>query len=143
MMETSQYFQKAMYLEQSPAAADYFEERTASLFVTDSLQSWIEVFADKVPPGNENEMLKSVQSLTPSDAMHDGLVKDLDQSQTAANENQRNKHDVFAIGPGLDLQKVSHKEDLRRFIKARLRAIRLKSTRADFPKATEYQTRVL
>ena len=44
-MLVSSHFRRALYNDQSPAAADYFEERHSSLFVSDSLQSWVEACA--------------------------------------------------------------------------------------------------
>jgi hypothetical protein len=50
-MKTSRHFKRALYHDQSPSIADYFEIRHSSLFVTDSLQSWLEVcVADSLPP---------------------------------------------------------------------------------------------
>jgi hypothetical protein len=129
-METSQYFQKAIYLEQSPAAADYFEERTASLFVTDSLQSWLEVFTKNVSSREDDEILKSAGNLVTLDVIDDRLAPQSNQSQTAANGEQHDKHNGFAIEPGLDLHRISLKEDLQRFVKARSNAAHSRSTKS-------------
>ena len=129
-METSEYFKRAMYQEQSPAAADYFEERTASLFVNDSLQSWVEVFANNLPNQKEDEMRKSLENRLSLDVKYDSVVTDSDRSQTAAHDGQQNNHNGFAIEPGLNLRKLSHKEDLRRFIKARPIAVHFRSTQS-------------
>ena len=42
-MKTSRHFKRALYHDQSPSIADYFEIRHPSLFVTDLLQSWLDI----------------------------------------------------------------------------------------------------
>lgn len=142
-METSKYFKKAIYLDQSPAAADYFEECTASLFVVDSSHSWVDVFADHMSSRKENEVRTNSDNLVSPDIMHNNLEMDSERLQMAANDGKHNDHNNCAIEPGLDLHRVSHKEDLQRFVKARLRAVHFKCTGADFSKATERQSRIL
>ena len=108
-MEISTYFQKAMYLDQSPAAADYFEERTTSLFVSDSLQSWIEVYSTPVQAGVEDVAPGTTdksQSLDPTG----------DVSRQIIDGEAKSKQLGSIIESGLNLQKATLPEDLRRFI---------------------------
>lgn len=44
-MKISPHFARALYHDQSPASADYFELKHSSLFVADSFQSWIDACA--------------------------------------------------------------------------------------------------
>ena len=53
-MDTSAYFENAIYQEQSPAATEYFDTKVPSIFVSDASQSWLEVFS--------SHMSQSVQS---------------------------------------------------------------------------------
>jgi hypothetical protein len=108
-MEISTYFQKAMYLDQSPAAADYFEECTTSLFVSDSLQSWIEVYstpqvgAEDVAPGT-------------TDPTHKNLVTNGDVSRQIRYGEAKSEQLGIIIESDLNLQKATLPEDLRRFV---------------------------
>ncbi|OLE52322.1 MAG: hypothetical protein AUG51_18610 [Acidobacteria bacterium 13_1_20CM_3_53_8] len=45
-MKTSSHFQKAIFFEQSPGAADYFDGRVSLLFSRDSTRSSVEAYAD-------------------------------------------------------------------------------------------------
>jgi hypothetical protein len=115
-MEISTYFQKAMYLDQSPAAADYFEERATSLFVSDSLQSWIDVYsspaqagAEDVTPGTTDK----AQSLEPT---YNNLATNSGVSRQVRNGEVKSEQLSFVIESGLNLQKAALPEDLGRFI---------------------------
>jgi hypothetical protein len=112
-MEISTYFQKAMYLDQSPAAADYFEECTTSLFVSDSLQSWIEVYSTPpqadVAPGTTDK----AQSLDPT---HKNLVTNGDVSRQIRYGEAKSEQLGIIIESDLNLQKATLPEDLRRFV---------------------------
>jgi hypothetical protein len=115
-MEISTYFQKAMYLDQSPAAADYFEECTTSLFVSDSLQSWIEIYstpaqtrAEDVAPGTTDK----AQSLDPT---HKNLVANGDVLRQIRYGEAKSEQLGIIIESGLNLQKATLPEDLRRFV---------------------------
>jgi len=108
-MEISTYFQKAMYLDQSPAAADYFEERTTSLFVSDSLQSWIEVYSTPVQAGVEDVAPGTTDKSQSQDPTGD-------VSRQIVDGEAKSKQLGSIIESGLNLQKATLPEDLRRFI---------------------------
>lgn len=56
-MKTSQKFKRALYHDQSPSISDYFELRHSSLFVTDLLQSWVDIcVVDSLPRSDQADL---------------------------------------------------------------------------------------
>jgi hypothetical protein len=115
-MEISTYFQKAMYLDQSPAAADYFEECTTSLFVSDSLQSWIEVYSTPGQAGAENVAPGITDKAQSPDPTHKNLITNGDVSRQIRYGEAKSEQLGIIIESGLNLQKATLPEDLRRFV---------------------------
>jgi hypothetical protein len=115
-MEISTYFQKAMYLDQSPAAADYFEECTTSLFVSDSLQSWIEVYSTPTQAGAENVAPGTTDKAQSLDPTHKNLVTNGDVLRQIGYGEAKSEQLGIIIESGLNLQKATLPEDLRRFV---------------------------
>lgn len=115
-MEISTYFQKAMYLDQSPAAADSFEERTTSLFVSDSVQSWVEVYSTPAQAGAEDVTPGTTDKAQSLDPTYKTLDTNGDVSQQIRDGEAKSKQLGFIIESGLSLQKATLPEDLRRFI---------------------------
>jgi hypothetical protein len=115
-MEISTYFQKAMYLDQSPAAADYFEECTTSLFVSDSLQSWIEVYSTPPQAGAEDVAPGTTDKAQSLDPTHKNLVTNGDVSRQIRYGEAKSEQLGIIIESDLNLQKATLPEDLRRFV---------------------------
>ena|SRR5271154_5306155 len=65
-MDSSRYLRDVVYQSQSPAAAAYFEDRATSLFATDPLQSYIDVYAR-----NSENSSDSARAEEDSDATND------------------------------------------------------------------------
>jgi hypothetical protein len=107
-----------MYSEQSPSLADYFEARTGSLFVSDSLQSWVEVCAFR-------PRLKSSNGATGFEKQSIGsgpgeLVKTRQKIANTGNHSDSVSPATEAMFDyGLPVRKVSRAEDLKRFIMVR------------------------
>ena len=114
-METSSYFLRATYSDQSPSSADYFEDRSPSLFVTESLKSWIEcrTFGAPLQPG---ELPQGFQSSLP---LHESKLADV------VRDHIRDSHQIDGTSRGLqqssrkfiDPIRIVHEEDLVSFIR--------------------------
>ena len=114
-METSSYFLRATCLDQSPSSADYFEDRSPLLFVTESLKSWIECrsFHVALQPG---ELSPGFQSSLP---LHESKLADVVRDQI------RDSHQIDGVSRGLqqssrkyiDPITIVHEEDLVSFVR--------------------------
>ena len=116
-MKTSIFFRNAMYLEQSPAAVDYFEERDSSLFLSDSLQSWVEVFATASQEDTESRTLKTMDEVHSQTSK--SLTTNIEPTENSTNDQAQSQQTSFTDS-GLTLHKASRLEDLRRFISVSL-----------------------
>lgn len=108
-----------MYLDQSPAAADYFEECTTSLFVSDSLQSWIEVYSTPAQAGAEDVAPGTTDKAQSLDPTHKNLATNGDVSRQIRCGEAKSEQLGIIIESGLNLQKATLPEDLRRFVVVR------------------------
>ena len=114
-METSSYFLKATYLDQSPSSADYFEDRSPLLFVTESSKSWVECrsFHAALQPG---ELSPGSQSSLPP---HESKLADV------VRDHIRDSHQINGASRGLqqsprkyiDPITIVHEEDLVSFVR--------------------------
>jgi hypothetical protein len=127
-MKPSKNFQKVLFLDQSPAAADDFEQRTPFLFVQESLKSWIEVHAEaaasspridhsrthtvarKIQPSDLNAPHKSDSGSTSS-------AESFSDTETVGGLDQHALQDITKSG--LLLTKISDEERLKNFITVR------------------------
>lgn len=105
-----------MYLDQSPATADYFEERASSIFVLDPLQSWIEVFAESGTGTSDNEDLAKCNSQVLLRTHVQNVEKDAYSATSEMEELTTGRQPDYIIEHGLRLQKTIHEADLRAFI---------------------------
>jgi hypothetical protein len=103
-MRTSREFRKAMLFDQSPTAADNFEQRVTSLFISDSLKSWIDVHTEDATRNAETSGHPRA-----SVALAVTLETD-DPNRLSVSVSGR------IVGPGLALQKVSDESQLRQLI---------------------------
>jgi hypothetical protein len=116
VMETSSYFCRVMFWDQNPVAAEYFEERSSSLFVTDPSPYWIEV--GYFPSAEQHDELCFSES-TKSLPLDGQLESDIRSSSGVYSRVQADSHI-----PGYDdlredgvrLHMVSREDDLTRFI---------------------------
>lgn len=122
-MQSSGYFRKSIYYEQSPAALDYWEARIHSIFVTDDSQSWLDAYLntafDVVLPADELDVqpLAGVSSPKVHIGSHYGsfdhkdVVQETPQSTVVLPSDGRSgqKSERHC---GLRLQRVRHKSEL-------------------------------
>jgi hypothetical protein len=73
-MDSSRYLREIIYQHQSPAAIAYFEDRAASLFATDPLQSYIDTYVRNIKNGSDSAWAKgdSESFSARKDATNDG-----------------------------------------------------------------------
>lgn len=122
-MQSSEYFRKSIYYEQSPAALNYWEARVQSIFVTDDSQSWLDAYLNTafrlaLPADDLDSQPLAGISLSHDhlDSHHGSLnhkdvAQEIPQSTVLLSgdgkRGQKNEgHD------GLHLQKVRHKSEL-------------------------------
>jgi hypothetical protein len=124
-MKTSKNFQKVLFLDQSPAAADDFEQRTPFLFVQESLKSWIDVHAEAAAssPGIDHSrthtvarknQLPDLNALHESDSDSTSSVESFSDTETVGGLDQHALQDITKSG--LSLTKISDEEQLKSFI---------------------------
>jgi hypothetical protein len=127
-MKPSKNFQKVLFLDQSPAAADDFEQRTPFLFVQESLKSWIEVHAEAAassPRIDHSRTHTVARKIQPSDlnAPHKNdsgstsSAESFSDTETVGGLDQHALQDITKSG--LLLTKISDEERLKNFITVR------------------------
>lgn len=124
-MRTSREFRKAMFFDQSPTATDNFEQRVTSLFISDSLKSWIDVHTEDATHGHSNghnaetpghSRASVALSMTLETDDPDRLSVSVSGLKTRLeSEGDYISPDRF-VEPGLALQKVSDESQLRQII---------------------------
>jgi hypothetical protein len=124
-MRTSREFRKAMLFDQSPSAADNFEQRVTSLFISDSLKSWIDVHAEDATHGRSNgrnaetpghPRASVALSVTLETDDPDRLSVSVSGLKTGSESEGDDVSPSRFVGPGLALQKVSDESQLRQLI---------------------------
>ena len=124
-MRTSREFRKAMLFDQSPSAADNFEQRVTSLFISDSLKSWVDVHTEDATHGYSNGRNAETSGRSgASVALAMTLERDdpdrLSGSVSGLKTGPESEGDDISprrfVEPGLALQKVSDETQLRQLI---------------------------
>jgi hypothetical protein len=131
-MDTSTYFEKAIREEQSPAAAEYFDSRVASIFVAEASQSLLEGYLSHTTQSRQSpQLVKRHDSKDRSSFVVPNHDAQLPSYQS--DFEVRSEADPLAIkstglndpksGPGLPLQSLRDEIDLQEFLqKGRLDA---------------------
>jgi hypothetical protein len=124
-MRTSREFRKAMFFDQSPSAADNFEQRVTSLFISDSLKSWIDVHIEDATHGHSSGR-NGETSGHPRASVALAMTLETDDpdrlpvSVSGLKTRPESEGDDISPGrfvePGLVLQKVSDESQLRQLI---------------------------
>jgi hypothetical protein len=117
-----------LFLDQSPAAADDFEQRTPFLFVQESLKSWIEVHAEAAASSlriGQSRTRTVARKNQPSDlnALHkndSGSISSIESFSDTEIVGDLDQHALQDVSKsGLSLAKISDEEQLKNFIKVR------------------------
>jgi hypothetical protein len=118
-MRTSREFRKAMLFDQSPTAADNFEQRVTSLFISDSLKSWIDVHTEDATRNDETSRHPRA-SVALAVTLETDDPNRLSVSVSGLKTGPESEGDDISpgriVGPGLALQKVSDESQLRQLI---------------------------
>jgi hypothetical protein len=125
-MGTSAYFEKAIYQDQSPAAAEYFDARIASIFVPEVSQSLLE--------GYSSHSRQSIQSPSPirrydqkdrssSVVSNRGGVLSPEQSGVDVQSPEGSaingtELDVEKSDAGMHLQQLKHEAHVKEFLRS-------------------------
>jgi hypothetical protein len=118
-MRTSREFRKAMLFDQSPTAADNFEQRVTSLFISDSLKSWIDVHTEDATRNAETSGHPRA-SVALAVTLETDDPNRLSVSVSGLKTGPESEGDDISpgriVGPGLALQKVSDESQLGQLI---------------------------
>ena len=124
-METSAYFENAIYREQSPTTTEYFDAKVPSIFVADASQSWLEVYSSHArPPAQSSETIENCDSEEhfPSNLSNDSVQdrsyqSGLDHpSEKGASNFEGAKSDDVKSHSAFFLEKLEHEFRLAGFL---------------------------
>jgi hypothetical protein len=129
-MQSSAYFSKTIYYEQSPAALDYWQARVHSLFVADESQSWVDAYSNtpfktSISFGSFDGQARNRLSEAQTDIRRQsGSLRHITADEEAfqpgiviSNNEPTGRKGVARWG--LHLQKLQHEPELLQFLSVR------------------------
>ena len=125
-MKTSSFFRQSVFLDQSPAAAEYFEDRSSSLFCAERSQSRIEVYCS-LSKTRQSQVDGTDALRVASVASHGGTEKygspsdiDMELQHRPANKHENMTADLVLStaldSSGVRFAKISDEQRLRKFV---------------------------
>jgi hypothetical protein len=125
-MGTSAYFKKAIYQDQSPAAAEYFDARIASIFVPEASQSLLEGYSSHSrqsvqPPSPIRRHEQKDRSSSVVSNRGGGLSPDqsgVDVQSPDGSAINSPEWDVGKSYAGLHLQQLRHEAHVQEFLRS-------------------------
>lgn len=129
-MQSSGYFRKTIYYEQSPTALDYWQARVHSLFVTEESQSWVDAYSNtpfetSVPvDSSDGPARTSISKAQTNIRRHNGSLRHITAVEQASqprivfsNDEPTGRQDVAQRG--LRLHKLQDTPELLQFLSVR------------------------